>query len=292
LHVLRNLIARCWEFWDLKNAALDILEMQADRQKFGSYDVASCSKRLAPSMVYLGQGHSGSTTLAMQLDAHPELSYGRVKEHHWGEQLFSGQGYEKEYLEQYDVPCGTRVSMDFSPGEYLDGHHGSHWNNFYKVNHFLPWVRRHNESAMVSPHILRNVLGNETKLVIMLRDPVDFLDSLPYWWRNHVRMAEGDCYANGVEKWLQVFPRRNVFFIRAEDYFHNAQATLSELFKFLGVKAWQYPGDIPSSGRRRQAHRITDESRRDYHTRPEHVACRKRLENLTGLRFEWPGAAS
>eukprot|EP00928_Gymnodinium_smaydae_P004170 TRINITY_DN11447_c0_g8_i1.p1 TRINITY_DN11447_c0_g8~~TRINITY_DN11447_c0_g8_i1.p1 ORF type:complete len:367 (+),score=55.74 TRINITY_DN11447_c0_g8_i1:61-1161(+) len=291
--MLRSLSDDCVDKFELHALEADARDLDSLRAALGSYDVSECHKTLLPSVVYLGQGHSGSTTLAMQLDAHPELSYGTVKEHHWGEQVFSGNGHLQDYTNQFRVPCRTKVSMDFSAGEYVDGHHGSHWSVWRTRERLMPWNRnKNNYSAAVQPELLRDILGKETKLIVMLRDPVDFLDSLPGWWEKHVRSVDGDCYAIGVERWLNVFPRQNVLFLKAEEYFADSQAVLSRIFKFLDVAPWDYPGSMPSSGRRRQSHNVSFDTRRLYHTSKHHAECRKRLERLTGITFDWPGVSS
>eukprot|EP00928_Gymnodinium_smaydae_P060194 TRINITY_DN4378_c0_g1_i2.p1 TRINITY_DN4378_c0_g1~~TRINITY_DN4378_c0_g1_i2.p1 ORF type:complete len:197 (-),score=28.82 TRINITY_DN4378_c0_g1_i2:655-1245(-) len=112
-NVLRNLSDQCAEKFELRARQTDASDFASLRNTLGSYDVSKCSKTLLPSVVYLGQGHSGSTVLASQLDAHPELSFGDLKEHHWGDMVFSGNGYLREYTEQFRVPCGTKAIRRF-----------------------------------------------------------------------------------------------------------------------------------------------------------------------------------
>jgi hypothetical protein len=276
----------CIDEEEVRDAQADLVDMERIRKVTGSYRVEECHKTLLPSMVYLGQGHSASTSFAIQLDAHPELSYGLTKEHHWGELLFGGNGYLNEYAAQFKVPCNTTVAMDFSPGEYLDGHRGSNWMQ-WRRKQLLPWVEKaHNISAIAEPTIMRNVLGPNTKLIVMLRDPVDFLASLPDWWEERVKNVDGDCYAIGVARWLQEFPGANVLFIKMEQYVEKPQVVLSQVFEFLGVSPFT-AGTAPQSGRRRHAANITDYVRKKYHSDPRNIDCRKRLEQLTGLEFHW-----
>lgn len=42
-----------------------------------------CSKEVLPELIYLGMPHSGSSSLTVQLNMHPQLSYGKVKEHQY-----------------------------------------------------------------------------------------------------------------------------------------------------------------------------------------------------------------
>jgi len=279
----------CVEPQELQNEHSDRWDLKDHRSKFNNF-TGKCTEIKLPRMVYLGQGHTGSTTLAMQLDAHPELSYGSVKEHHWGERVFSGNGHLDDYSKQFEVPCRVKMTMDFSPGEYLDGHHGSHWKAWSQRNQWLPWLPKENNSAIVDPRIMKNLLGKDTKLIVMLRDPVDFLDSLPTWWRSHAEEAHADCYAQGLQRWMDVFPKKNILVIQAESYFADAQASLDEIFEFLGVSKWTYPAQTPHSGRRRNTHTSSLVDRRDYHSKTYNKECKQQLEELTGRTFSWPGS--
>ena len=60
-----------WEFTGYNTGYVD--------RKISSMN--KCNKTLLPSFLYLGRGHSGSTSFAVDLDNHPKLSFGAMKEH-------------------------------------------------------------------------------------------------------------------------------------------------------------------------------------------------------------------
>lgn len=263
--------------------AWEWLPMQNAHDMSKSSGTNDCSKKARPNVIYLGHGHSGSSSLARQLNSHPNISYGSVKEHKpdvlyvpgqkkW-HNLFSpsepdNPAFWQTYMDGFDVPCGTKAVIDFSPGSLLMGiEHGG--IDFQKVNHYL---------------------GNDVKFIIMLRDPFDFLDSVrsdsKLWYDLAIRHSF-DCYVNGVERWMGAYPKASFLILRAEDYFSNEAAELLKVTNFIGVPPLESV-DFVSSGRRRHVHTKDIEGRKKYHI--NHHECKERLEKLTGMAFPWPGS--
>merc|ERR1719335_1057539 len=78
--------------------------------------MGKCEPKL-PMMLYLGFGHSGSTSLSEQLNMHPQISYGNVKEHHhWHWERHSGNLTKKEikrYASEFrKAPCHKTFVFD------------------------------------------------------------------------------------------------------------------------------------------------------------------------------------
>merc|ERR1712232_963139 len=156
----------------------------------------------------------------------------------------------------------------------------------WRRKQWLPWGEKaESPNARVEPKTLKTILGPGTKLIIMLRDPVDFLASLPPWWTERVKDVGGDCYADGVERWLNEFPRSNVLVLKMEQYVERPQEVLDAVFEFLGVPSFTVEGTAPQSGRRRHSKDSIDiKQRAKYHSDPRNVECKERLEQLTGLK--------
>jgi hypothetical protein len=297
----------------LKGASLALLsagesqdpDLDAGRKALGTYNVENCNKTLKPSVLYIGQGHSGSTSLAVQMDAHPHISTGKVKEHMKGNALFCGEpvsdpilpsdpngipmtngsDYDK-YLADFVVPCETKVSIDFSAGVYL---------STVCTGDILSLESYH--VSNLAPQLVKRYLG-DVKLIVMFRDPVDFLVSLRdgepegSLWLPLVGKTGQDCYADSVEIWLRYFQKKDILFIKAEDYFKNNQATLDQIFEFLGMEPFALSGAAIAGRRRTSKRSISMEERRAYHTTARQVDCKRRLEAMTGLEFPWPGSIS
>lgn len=243
-------------------------------ERQGIQQVDACTTTKAPNLIYLGQGHTASTSLALQLNKHPSMSYGRMKEHIDGTDLFSGHEDLASYLANFEVDCGVQVVMDFSPGEYLDGHPD----------------RRSLTKDTVRPELVKEFLGADVKFLIMLRNPVDFLNSLPTHWYNKVMKSNGHCYVNSVRRWMKVFPRDQFMIIKMEDYIANQQLTLHEIFQFVGVSDMAVSGDQESGrrrGKRASKVRITEEQRAAWFADAYNSQCIRELEELTGQSFGW-----
>lgn len=278
---------------------------------FGSHTKTSESEeedeicKIRPSLLYIGTGHSGSTTLATELNKHPEMKYGKMKEHsflHYGAQTFAS------YLKEFRVPCTTKVTFDAFPSTYTRGNPTSNdelgsWRGFHLGLEYVKEVKK-----LYGPHL---------KILMMIRDPVQYLISFSLnlgdgqkgsarkfnledfisgktstsWGRKQLRNA---CYADHLEAWLKVFPIENFLFIKAEDYFLKPQPTLNQIFDFVEVSRKTYDqSDLKPSGRRRTVaaqDRVSFLARFLYHHNPAHKDCKERLESMTNLKFDWPGS--
>jgi hypothetical protein len=195
-----------------------------------------------PNALIIGASKGGTTSLYHWLAQHPEVAPSRIKEVRY----FNGH-FEKGprwYAAQFAPSRGERVLVEASPSYLWDPH---------------------------VPARVRASLG-APKLVAALREPVDRAWS-QYWMR--VRRGETDApfetvlaheaarlgaagqmaddgsvsaldygfhsylgkglYAPQLERWLSVFPRESVHFIRSEDLFEAPERVLGGLLDFLGL---------------------------------------------------------
>lgn len=263
---------------------------------------AKCSKRLTPTLFLIGYEHSGSTSFAEALNMHPQLSYGRMKEHRY----FCKDAAEDtkswtQYLDEFNVPCETRRTFDATPFYYQMGSSAS-----TRCGHF-------HEHGIGAVRAFKESVGSEAQLIVLIRDPIDWYCSQgggrnclgylgpdpgtpnPFGYigtKNpaHLVPEVGSCFADHLEPWLNVFHRRDMLFIQSEDFFADQEATLRRAFDFVGVSG--YTVAPVRSGRRRSSVRpaITLEDRKVFHALPSQLNCRHRLESLTGLRLAWRGS--
>lgn len=258
-----------------------------------------------PSFLYIGSGHSGSTSLASQLDMHDDLSFGDMKEHEFlqpsGEEEFATATFE-DYLAEFVVPCSVNRTFDAAPGIYGGGNPEF---SRYSDNMDGTWQGH----ALGVPYVraVESLLGNHLQLIMMMRDPVLYLDShfpqpnhdlreLVKQWqspRRHTldnsvgRAFTRACYADSLENWLKVFPKEQFLFLLSTDYFADPQGTLDGIFRFLGVAPRSYSHEeLTASGRRRSTRPAWILSTWEtYHQYPAHQACDEKLKNLTGISF-------
>ena len=194
-----------------------------------------------PSFFVVGAPRCGTTALCQYLGQHPELYIPYVKEpHFFGSDLSTRRGFSTvdEYLELFEQARGMRS------GE------GSTWYLYSK--------RAAQEIFDFDP---------EAKIIVMLREPVQMLQS----WHGHAVLrghediydfaaaldAEADrrqgkrlpkgspiekllysevpLYADQLERYLKVFPREQVKVIVYDDFAADNLLTVRETYEFLGV---------------------------------------------------------
>lgn len=246
-----------WLDGDLKAPAASLRVVkteQAEQEK-----VQYCKK--LPSMIYIGMGHSGSTTLSMQLNAHPELSYGQMKEHRFHFDKGTNERNTGMYRKNFEIDC-KKKAFDGSIG-YI----------FYTEERI---------------QALKEVLGPDVKILLMMRDPAKWMNSLYINGGDGLTKGHQGCYADFLETWLKYYPRENFLIESSEDYFKNPQSTIDRISKHAGVKKYTYPDKFltHAAGRRRSAG-MKKEKIAAYKADPHNVECARRLQILSNRTFHW-----
>jgi hypothetical protein len=245
-------------------------KVQTDERNFERSGSTSGLKKQIPSVLFIGFGHSGSTALAEQLDMHPELSYGDVKEHR-----FHVHGNPKAdkaaYLNEFTVDSHVKHTFDATIG------YCARREDFIK-----PFMK---------------IVGPDTKILVMFRDPTKFLNSILSNYGLHSMIGKirkgNSCYAEELARWAAFVPMKNWHFIRSEDYFVDNQKVMDGVLDWIGVRPKNYTKSQVSkakhSGRRRSPpNKMSDTQYRQYVNDPKHFECAKRLEQMTGLTLPWP----
>eukprot|EP00441_Pelagodinium_beii_P047637 CAMPEP_0197623168 /NCGR_PEP_ID=MMETSP1338-20131121/3226_1 /TAXON_ID=43686 ORGANISM="Pelagodinium beii, Strain RCC1491" /NCGR_SAMPLE_ID=MMETSP1338 /ASSEMBLY_ACC=CAM_ASM_000754 /LENGTH=309 /DNA_ID=CAMNT_0043193049 /DNA_START=71 /DNA_END=1000 /DNA_ORIENTATION=+ len=285
-----------------------LLQAKAGRREPDQFDLnkqcyiprnrTSCTKTLQPSIVLAGLPHSGSTSLAVFLGQHPSLSMGKCKEHHYWTLInsslhwnSSNHGLSTDYPFQFEVDCEINHTFDATPGMFWLGNPSANLIT-------RPDFPRPGKAAIQK---IKDVLGADLRIVMVIRDPVDVL--------KHDEMGTGNkwipsgtnypseqtwsfmCYASSLENWLAFYPRSNFLFVKFEEFESNQQGTLDELLNFMGVAPREYSEEeLTAQGRRRSSVVISKSNRSYFHSMPRSKSCKERLENLTGLKFDWEGS--
>lgn len=268
-----------WEFLGHNVATAHSQGLQNDRRD----PAATCTKFLPPSLVYLGMGHSGSTSLAVYMDQHPELSFGSMKEHRYMCKA-GAQGDQKSrqvYNDEYIVNCTVNRTFDASPSYFAMPLGKSRCKDWH--------------SELTDPveraKTIEEVFGSAVLFIMMVRDPVDVLKSRE-GYSTHDELVEFNkpCESKALESWLSAFPRDRFLFLDSEDFFRSPQDTLNRVFEFAGVAPFTLqPITESDSGRRRSSRTVEPEVRRAFHQKPSNRKCKKDLEAMTGLTFHWAG---
>ena len=153
--------------------------------------------------------HCGSSSLAAYLNAHPQLSHGGHKEHHFfpDQSNSDRSGRLLKYSKQFLLPVPSQgelqtYGLDFTPG-YLS------------------------KSAM-DRRVVSQVaeLPDETRFIVILKSAQEFMRGRlrekatfkcledPQCWQDIRRLC---CQHIQLEAWLAQFDRQRFFFVRSED---------------------------------------------------------------------------
>jgi len=237
-------------------APAELKAHKTEQEMKSSHEI--CKK--LPEMIYIGMGHSGSTTLSMQLNAHPELSYGQMKEHRF--HFESGEEHNTGlYRKNFQVPC-EKKSFDGSIG-YI----------FYTPERIAA---------------LKKVLGPDVKILLMMRDPAKWMNSLYHNGGDGLSKGHNGCYADFLENWFKFYPRENFLIESSEDYFKDPQSTIDRISDHVGVQRFQYKdGYLNHASGRRRAQGMAKSKIIDYKADPHNVECARRLQILSNRTFSW-----
>lgn len=202
-----------------------------------------------PNFVLIGAAKTGTTSLHRWLGQHPDIFVPRQKGLHfftaqWLRENSSGPGDDRllqdltptweAYLAHYADAAGRKAIGDVSPSYF------SWWPSREAIGKYL----------------------GEPRILLVLRDPVqkafsqythlirDGRESLSFWEALQAepeRKARGfgalwlhlesALYAEPTERFLEYFGRERMKVLFFEDLIRDPQATLREIFAFLGVDA-------------------------------------------------------
>lgn len=239
-----------------------------------------------PSVLLIGLPHAGSTSLAENLHQHPQLSYGRMKEHcffatRWARlrNYKSVQEFQQTFMD--DRPS-VRHFFDGSPFTMFLGNPNSTGAGSF----FRP-------PGLGAIEAVRDMLGPNLRIVVLIRDPVDHL--LSVYGRNALfsdKLSWRTCYADSLENWIKVFGRDSLLVLKSESFFTDPEETLKSIYEFLDVATIDYKPDLfVVSGRRRTNKKVGGGDRRAFHASAANRACKQRLEQLTSMKFDWAHAS-
>jgi hypothetical protein len=275
------------------------LQERLPRLEQESLQPQNCQHELLPSLLWIGLNHAGSTTVAEILNGLPGWSYGQAKEHDFfasttktylgGLCHFRRERNLAEYKKKFKVGCDVNLTFDGSPyywalgNDQLKDKKCSEFGILPEKKMFL------DPPGQKSLSHIRYILGGDVKIVFAIKDPVDWLSSMGY-----VGDPEAEnliCMADALEGWLSVFPRQNFLFLDSAQMFEDLPGTIYRIVDFAGMPKPKKRLPTASefkAGRRRTMHTVSDQYRRTFHA--SFHSCKMRLENLTGLSFNWKGS--
>jgi len=202
-----------------------------------------------PNFVIAGTQKAGTTTLFDILKQHPDIYLPEQKEAHF---------FDREEA--------------YSKGlEWYSNHFFAHYNQQKAIGTVTPGYLFHPQAA----NRLGQHLGTGLKLIFIFRHPADrayshylmqkrrVLDELDFesaiqeeqsriaqdeWHRNKFSYTSRSHYPEQIERFLQVFDRKNFLFLRFEaDFIQNREATVQTILDFLAVQQMSLNTNIKSN---------------------------------------------
>lgn len=195
-----------------------------------------------PNFLIIGAAKSGTTSLHEELSRHPDIFMSDLKEPHF----------------LADIPKNT-IGGNYG---YPRVNESAYYSLFNKVKN-EKIVGESSVSTLFYPNAIKkakHLLGDNVKLVVMLRNPVDrafsnymmhvrdsfeeysFEKALEleeerkkenYWWGYFLK--EAGLYADQLSNVFKSYDRNQVKIILFEDFIKARQNTLKEICEFLGV---------------------------------------------------------
>jgi hypothetical protein len=203
---------------------------------------------MLPEFLCVGAAKAGSTTINDVLSQHPQIYLPPAKELHFfdNDELF-GRGIDW-YAQQFTGARAGQIAGEVTPA----------YMSYEQV-----------------PERIRTTLGDDIKLIFSLREPVarayseflhnrrrGFFDAtfedairwefqrseLTPWQRRKFSFISRGYYAHQISRFLEFFPRSNMFFIIIEeDFGARSRDTFSGVLDFLGLKSQQLDFDRQSN---------------------------------------------
>lgn len=236
-----------------------------DRMKFGMnnflfiYRFISSSKRQLPDFLIIGAQKSGTTTLYNLLIEHPEIESAIRKEVHYFD-LNYHKGI-KWYKSHFPIFKKNNVLTGEASPYYI-----FHPEVPYRIKKTLKGVKL---IVMLRNPIARAYSQYNHNIRVPNREYLSFEDALlqeerrlrgevakmaknlQYKSKAHMHYsykARGR-YADQIGTWLDKFQRKDILFIRSEDFFNDTQFVLKEVYTFLDIRDNFISNNIRSKSR-------------------------------------------
>ena len=237
-----------------------------------------------PDFIVIGTQKGGTTSLYYYLAKHPQIMPSLIKEiDFWSTKYHRGIDW---YLAHFPpVLNDQNILTGEATPSYLD-----HWETAERLYQVFP----------------------KTKLIVLLRNPVEraishyyqwvnmnwefrsleeamiseierlSVENVSYWNQPNSYIARG-VYVEFLKKWLDIFPREQILVISSERFYSNPDINLKQIFDFLGLS------DYPLKEYRKynaRSYPNLNKPMRDL------LKCyfrgyNRELEDLLGMKFYW-----
>ncbi|MEL7038619.1 MAG: tetratricopeptide repeat protein [Cyanobacteria bacterium J06592_8] len=236
-----------------------------------------------PNFIVIGTQKGGTTSLYYYLAKHPQIMPSLIKEiDFWSTKYQRG-------LDWYLAHFPPRINQNILSGEatpsYLDHRDAAErlFQVFPKtklivvlrnpidraISHYYQWIEMNWESRSIEE--------------AMMSELEKFNDPNPQYWNQPNSYIARGIYVEFLKKWLEIFPREQIFIMGSEVFYANPVIALEQIFKFLGLSNYplaeyqkyntrSYPNVDPS------IHNLLGNFFKIYN---------QQLEDLLKMKFNW-----
>ncbi len=196
------------------------------------------ARKQLPNFLCVGAVKSGTTTFSTMLRQHPQVFASEIKElHYFNQKEYNKNSNHSKYLRNFNDSEGYKIRVEFTASY-----------------HYFPEV----------PNRIFELLGKETKILIILRNPVDraFSHYKMEYNMGSTKLSFEDCfqvemadnipensmqapyfqiglYYNQVKRYLDLFPQTKI--ILFEDFMKNTDVMMKEIQEFLEIEDFTIP---------------------------------------------------
>jgi hypothetical protein len=197
-----------------------------------------------PNFLGIGAQKSGTTWLHYMLVQHPDIYLPqKVKELQYFDKRSNFRKGFEWYLKYFKEKSAEKMIGEITPG-YL-------W-----VDQRLSGRYKIDEFRFETPQRVKNLLGDEVKLIVVLRHPIRRAVSAYFHHINRKRIRVDESilkvgtgmgiihmgfYSYNLESWLNHFDKKNFHITLYEDLLKDKQGYIKNIFNFLGVESTFMP---------------------------------------------------
>lgn len=231
-----------------------------------------------PDFYVIGSMKSGTTTLYMHLESHPEVYPATLKEVHYfnthrdlGERFFRSHFPARSALSECSNSWGRQIVGEATPDYIFHPAAPAICHGLTPNARFVLLMRNPVDRAFShwkqgkrfefeSESFDRAIALEEARLSGESKKLEEDIHYYSYRHQMYSYLARGR-YAEQINRWLNYFDPAQFLFIRSEDMFEDGNAVFKRVTDFLGLSAWSpksfdlkfkgLEGDIPTASRSR-----------------------------------------
>ncbi len=219
----------------------------------------------SPNFFIVGAPKAGTTALQTMLASHHDVYMCPIKEPHYFSKDFNPKQFAPDYKRSH--PCDLLEYFQKQHLEKIHIAHVSRWDQYiqlYREAENQTVVGEASSGYLYSTVAAENIYNQSpnAKIIIILRDPIDrayshftmdlasgrsstssfteavkkdFSNPIKAWGGKHLYVELG-LYADQVERYLKIFPSKNVKIINYRDWISDNQKILNEISLFLSIE--------------------------------------------------------